>query len=63
MFPLQIVIFSMKRFEANIDKEYEAEYFGLKVYVTIKPNSDELDIYEPYVFLTNKKPRLGLKMS
>lgn len=26
----------MKRFEANIDKEYEAEYFGLKVYVTIK---------------------------
>jgi hypothetical protein len=53
---LQIIIFSMKRFEANIDKEYEAEYFGLKVYVTIKPNSDELDIYEPYVFLTNKKP-------
>ncbi|BCU68719.1 hypothetical protein [Stygiolobus caldivivus] len=52
----------LKKFEVNSGKEYEAEYLGLKVYVAIRPDPDELGSYAPYVFLTDNKPRLGLAM-
>ncbi|BDB98352.1 hypothetical protein [Saccharolobus caldissimus] len=52
----------IKKLDKNSDKEFELEYLGLKVYLTIKPSPDEIGYYEPYIFFTSNKPRLGIKL-
>ncbi|MCH4816382.1 MAG: hypothetical protein QXY87_11680 [Saccharolobus sp.] len=51
----------MKKFNSIQDREFEAEYMGLKVYVTIKPYEGEIGLYDPYVFFTKNRPRLGIR--
>ncbi len=51
----------MKKFNSIQDKEFEAEYMGLKVYVTIKPFEGEIGLYDPFVFFTKNRPRLGIR--
>ncbi|BFI75759.1 hypothetical protein [Sulfurisphaera ohwakuensis] len=42
-------------------KEFETEYLGIKVYLTIRPYSEERGYYAPFLFFTKNKPRLGVK--
>ncbi|ADB86183.1 hypothetical protein [Saccharolobus islandicus] len=51
----------MKKFNSIQDREFEAEYMGLKVYVTIKPFEGEIGLYDPFVFFTKNRPRLGIR--
>ncbi|MBB5254883.1 hypothetical protein HNQ62_002657 [Sulfurisphaera ohwakuensis] len=51
----------LRKFNSVRDKEFESEYLGVKVYVTIKPNEEEIDLYDPLIFFTKNKPRLGIK--
>ncbi|QIW22865.1 hypothetical protein EWF20_00960 [Sulfolobus sp. S-194] len=68
-FPLPVVwsfktpdIFSVfKKIDSVSGKEFETEYLGIKVYLTIRPYSDELGYYAPFLFFTKNKPRLGVK--
>jgi len=52
----------IKKLDENSDKEFELKYLGLKVYLTIKPSPDVIGYYEPYIFFTSNKPRLGMKL-
>ncbi|AAK41717.1 hypothetical protein SULI_11980 [Saccharolobus solfataricus] len=55
-------IFSVfKKIDSVSGKEFETEYLGIKVYLTIRPYSDELGYYAPFLFFTKNKPRLGVK--
>ncbi|MEM1627548.1 MAG: hypothetical protein QXV69_09870 [Sulfolobaceae archaeon] len=60
-FRTQDLLGLIKKLNASFNKEFESEYLGLKVHVEIKPFQDEIGVYDPFVFFTKNKPRLGIK--